>query len=232
MDKLSNLIIGKLTQEQLKKVITTLGAKYYSSFRGKSLDKCNSIRTNDISEYMTGDYDKYVFYCKHSTTGYKGSKIVTFEEFEELAGIKHYFTPTPIEKVREIFKTTPEADIIIPIYKNKLIQAYQYSGEELKKVFQTLFGKDLFEAKTYKVGDKFIYSSDVFVLAKINTTVITMLNTGNYSNFTSSKSVLDINKITERELKDLLGIYYDQFKEHFCTLKEFRKIKFDRLNEI
>jgi ABC-type lipoprotein release transport system permease subunit len=51
------------------------------------------------------------------------------------------------------------------------------------------------------------------------------------------------NKIQESEIigkfpigayydKSYTFIYYDDFKEHFCTLKEFRKIKFDRLNEI
>lgn len=76
-----------------------------------------------------------------------------------------------------------------------------------------LFGSELFVEKTYKVGDKFQKKSETYVLAKINMNVVTMMNLDTFTNFGNSIQVRDLENISDKELKQLLKIYYSEFKK-------------------
>ena len=90
--------------------------------------------------------------------------------------------------------------------------AYRATSDvKLKILLETLFGKEIFMERVYKVGNKFTYNGRNFVIIKTNQTIISMINTEDWENFCMSKNVSDPYNITETELRCLLGVYFDKF---------------------
>ena len=70
----------------------------------------------------------------------------------------------------------------------------------------------MFVEKTYRIGNKFKRRNDTYVIARINSNIITLLDCETFENFGTSKQVADVENITETELKYLFGIYQSQFE--------------------
>jgi hypothetical protein len=102
--------------------------------------------------------------------------------------------------------------IKIELNLDKIHYAYDHTSPELKGFMKMLLGSELFEDKYFKVGDSFCYAGKTYKIIQLAATVITMLDTETFVNFCKSHTVKNVNRITERELQLMLGIYYNQFK--------------------
>jgi hypothetical protein len=114
-------------------------------------------------------------------------------------------------KAKEVAVETSKEERI-ELSLDRIRAAYELAPVEFKIFMRNLFGSGLFVEKEYKVGDSFTCGGRNYKLIQLAATVITMLDTESYVNFCKSQAVNNIKHITERELQQLLGIHYSQFK--------------------
>lgn len=229
--------IENADQELLEKVIKTLDEQKFKRINFKR--NCTGIRvfTNSKGKtcYSCGTYLGYIVYRKSGMKDYVDAETISLEgllqvlnptkEITSKAIVEPFYIPNtspafPLGTINLNLKNkevTTEAEVIesteIKLNKDKVIAAYNQVNPELQQFMRLLFGSELFVEKTYKVGDKFQKKSETFVLAKINMNVVTMMNLDTFTNFGNSIQVRDLENISDRELKQLLKVYYSEFKK-------------------
>jgi len=207
------LIIGPLTNNQIDIISDDLLSKDYRLVSSTKLPstECNAIRINKDDnnpykcKFTIGNYDKYIKYIKDKNNEYLTDTVYDF----------NYYEINMMSKSSKVVNNTVvsiESNDIININKQNVLNTYKLSSTELQIFMRNLFGEDLFKETTYKIGDWFKYLNNKYVLTKINKDVVTLIDTKTYENYSLSKSVRDMYKITENELRSLIGINYDKFK--------------------
>lgn len=226
--------IENASPELLEKVIRTLDEQKFKRVNFKRGATGIRVFTNskDNTCYSYGNYLGYVVYRRSGMKDYADAETISLKELLDILN-----PPTPkhisgglvpkAETISEINKKIVEAypssggtlpsfipDTELKLNKDKVIAAYnQVPSPELQQFMRLLFGSELFVEKTYKVGDKFQKKSETYVLAKINMNVVTMMNLDTFTNFGNSIQVRDLENISDRELKQLLKVYYSEFKK-------------------
>lgn len=216
------VIIGKLnTTALLNEAVVYLESLGYKRHAGGPQGDKTAIRLigiGDEKRYMMGTYDRYVNYLHNNVSVYEGYSIKSLEEFKAIKS-------TPMQKVETIVKesyteskTTRTSDLqptedIIVLKKSNVINAYNKVSPELKQFLVFICGdRNMFIQQTYKIGDKFKRGTKTYVIAKVNTNVVTLLDCDTFENFCNSKQVKDMNHISESELQTLLGTWYHLFE--------------------
>lgn len=208
------LIIGPLTSEQLKIVYDDLVSRdYRCKTVGQSFaPEDTAIRINhdphypERCEFRVGNYEKYDRYVTTKNKDYSDDLIYDFNHYTTYM-MASFTTNTEYKKVVQ-----NEVTDAITITKQNVLNTYKLSSNELQIFMRNLFGESLFKETTYKIGDWFEYQNNKYVLTKINKDVVTLIDTKTYENYSLSKSVRDMYKITENELRSLIGVNYDKFK--------------------
>lgn len=213
--------IENASPELLEKVIRTLDEQKFKRVNFKRGATGIRVFTNskDNTCYSYGNYLGYIVYRKSGMKDYVDAETIYLGELLNI--LKPTVEPVLRATVaaKELYSTDIKAESIIisdtelKLNKDKVIAAYNQVNPELQQFMRLLFGSELFVEKTYKVGDKFQKKSETYVLAKINMNVVTMMNLDTFTNFGNSIQVRDLENISDRELKQLLKVYYSEFKK-------------------
>jgi hypothetical protein len=171
----------------------------------KTLQKDSKPKIEDLSldlgKYLTPEPTKL-----DSKPSLNERKLALQERIKN--DMEALLTPEEFKKVTEAPNTRANT---VSIEKSKLLNTYSKVSYELKAFLRLLFEDELFVEQTYKVGNKFSRRRETLVIAKVNANVVTMLDCNTFENFGTSKQVIDINAITESELKCLLGVWRHEF---------------------
>jgi hypothetical protein len=214
------LIIGPLSIEQTKDIFDNLMSREYRCMSDDTslLPTGNAIRIShdsnnpDKCTFRIGNYDKYVKYITSKNKDYSTDVIYNYDYYKSNMMSKIL---NNVEQIGKIDSKAVKEEVItdtIILTKQNVLNTYKLSSTELQIFMRNLFGEDMFKETTYKVGDWFEYSNSKFVLTRINKDVVTLIDTRTYENYSLARAVKNINKITEHELRSLIGVNYDKFK--------------------
>lgn len=224
--------IENANSELLEKVIRALDEQKFKRVNFKRGATGIRVFTNSkgINCYTYGTYLGYIVYRKSGMKDYIDAETINLGGLlqilkpeksiivDNMEGYQIYISE-PSKSMAKLYPTDIKAEPIViadtelKLNKDKVIAAYNQTSPELQQFMRLLFGSELFVEKTYKVGDKFQKKSETYVLAKINMNVVTMMNLDTFTNFGNSIQVRDLESISDRELKQLLKVYYSEFKK-------------------
>ena len=215
MKELQKIIIGPLTEPQFKHVTNHIkGLGYVLNLHGKlkTFQDDIGIKIGDKMNYCLNFFDQYKHFAETSKSNYDDHKIYSYDEYNKLIHppkLPQENVVAAKEVIEKIIGKTPKK---IELTEENIRYTYEHTTLELKNFLKMLFGKEMFEDKLFKIGDIFEYCNKEFRIIKTGQTVISMIDLQSFENFCKSQIVNNPYCITENELKNLLGIYYEQFK--------------------